>query len=283
VQVAVMCRLRLRILPLGIAALLGPGLRSASAQDSAKAGACEVSFALAQLDPGVMKLLSTPAVPPVTTSFTAVSMRPIKQWDLPSKVTAWQERPSTADLNQRWDELGRGWYGGGKDKTSGVPASAHRPYQALAAPQKDWNELRQWMAKDGPKQLAGTCVEEKEARYLMVVGAIRDASGAVAGNATRDLDYAQYAGAPRQESMGPNAATVSPTGHQSVHDEMSSHDAVNDPSVYACVFLYRTAGASGGEAGARGAAPAYYYCHAASSLKSSVTTMLKYLAKNGLP
>jgi len=243
---------------------------AAQAQEAAKAG-CEVPIAVAPIDRDVMNLLSTPAIPSFQTTFTAAAMRPIKQWDLPSKVTAWRERPSAAELTHKWDDLGKTWYKGG------VPRNAYRPYAALTMPTKEWDELRQWVAKDGPKQLSGACLAEKDARYVMVAGEIRDVSAGGGGNATRDTQYSEYAGTPRQDNVGANAGTVSPTAHQSTYDEMAGHGASGDPNVYACVFLYRT------ENGARAATPAYYYCHAASSVRSSAGTMVKFLAKNGLP
>jgi hypothetical protein len=269
--------MRAWILTIGVAAMIGPGLGTAHAQEPAPVG-CEVPIAIEPVDRTVMKLLSTPVMPPFQTSFTAVSMRPIKQWDLPSKVTRWQDRPGAADLSQRWADLGKSWY-----KTGGIPEAALRPYAALTVPPKEWEELRQWMAKDGSKQLAGTCVVEKNARYVMVVGEIRDASLAGGSNATRDTQYAEYSGTPRQDNIGPGVGTVSSTAHQSSHDELASRDATSDPSVYACVFLYRAEAAQNGDDSGRASAPAYYYCHEASTLKSSVSAMLKFLAKNGLP
>jgi hypothetical protein len=260
-------------------AMCGPGARNLRAQAAAGAAACEVPIAVEPVDEGVMKLLSTPAVPIFQTTFTAASARPIKQWDLPGKVTAWQERPSAAEMSRRWDELGKSWY------KTGVPAGAYRPYAALRVAPKEWEELRQWIAKNGPKQLAGTCVAEaeKNARYILVGGEIRDRSAGGGGNATRDTQYSEYSGAPRQDNIGANAGTVSPTAHQSTYDEMSGHGGAGDAAVYACVFLYRMERQAGREEGVRSATPAYYYCRAESSLKFSAGTMLKFLAKNGLP
>ena len=252
----------------------GLALPVAHAQEPVKAGACEVPIALEPVDRETVKLLSTPAVPQFQTTFTAASMRPIKQWDLPSRVTAWPERPSPAEMTRKWDDLGKSWYKGG------IPPDAYRPYAALAVNAKEWEEIRQWMMKDGTKQLAGMCLADsgtKDARYVMVAGGIRDMSLGGAVNATRDAQYSEYAGTPRQDNIGANAGTVSPTAHQSSYDEMAAHGASSDPNVYACVFLYRA------EGGARAAVPAFYYCHAANTVKSSVGTMLKFLGKNGLP
>ena len=101
-----------------------------------------------------------------------------------------------------------------------------------------------------------------------------------ADNPNRVIQYSQYAGAPQKEGIGGNSGSVSPSGHNSTYDEFTWKGVTDDPSVHACVYLYRTSGAAAGQGGTRQAAPDYYYCHAASAdLRSAATTMLKYVSK----
>ena len=243
------------------------------------AGGCKAFVALAPLDAGVMKLLSTPAVPPPTMVFAAQETKKISQWDLPPKVAAWEERPAAAELARQWEELNRSWHGAKPgDASKSVPPAVYRPYELLSVSPRDWQELQKWMAKETAKQAPGACYDEQKATYVFVAGVVHDpAAASQYGNQTRMIGYSQTAGQPQAEGVGPGGHSTSGTGHNSVTDEFAAVNGSSDPSVYACVYLFRA------DAGAkRQGVPDFYYCHAASSLRSSLTTMLKYIAKRGL-
>jgi hypothetical protein len=269
---------------------LGVGLMSlfcgaaAKAQEVAGPHACKAYFALAPADSGVLQLLSTPAVPPPRQVFAAQSTQKIKQWDLPQKVTAWSERPGAQDLARQWEELNRSWYGVKPGDTSkSVPAAVYRPYELLRVAPGDWKDLEKWIMKEAAKQAPGLCYDQHKATYVFLTGALRDlTAGGGAGDATRTAQYSQYAGATQGEGIGPGAHSTSGTGHISVADEFSGANGSRDPSVFACAYLYRTEGTAEGGGGMRRAVPDYYYCHPASTLRSSLTTMLKYLSKQGM-
>jgi len=135
-----------------------------------------------------------------------------------------------------------------------------------------------WMVKETAKQAPGACYDEQKATYVFVSGMLRDpVASSTYGNQTRTIGYSETAGQPQTEGVGPGGHSTSGTGHNSVTDEFAAVNGSSDPSVYACVYLYRAEGA------VRQADPEYYYCHAASSLRSSLSTMLKYIAKQGPP
>jgi len=252
-------------------------LACAGAASGQEAGACKAYVTLAQVDAGVMNLLSTPAMPPPTMVFAAQDTRKITQWDLPPKVTAWKERPAAAELAHEWEELNREWNGAKRgDTTKSVPAPAYRPYGLLTVTPREWQDLEKWMGKETAKQAPGMCYTPEKASLVFVVGALRDPTARSGdNNPTRTIGYSQTAGQSQSEGVGPGAHSTSGTGHNSVGDEFAAVNGSSDPAVHACVFVYRMQGAR------REALPVYYYCHAASSLKSSVTAMLKFVSKHG--
>ena len=260
--------------------LCAPAVRG---QEAPTLRACRAYIALAPADASVTRLLATPAVPPPTLVFAAQSARELTEWDLPSKVTPWKERPSAAELARSWEELNRSWYGAKPgDTTKTVPPPVYRPYQLLQIAPRDWKELEKWMAKETAKHGDGLCYDEHRATYLFLAGAVRDPVASSSGNQTRTLQYTQLAGQPEPEGLGPGGHSPTSTGHNAISDEFDAAGGSSDPSVYACVYLYRTAGAAQGASAARQAVPDLYSCHAASSLRSSLSTMLKYVEKHGL-
>jgi len=249
---------------------------SAQGQEARALEGCKAYIGAAQADARVMNLLSTPAVPPSSSVFAAQSAREVTEWDLPSKVTPWKERPSAAELAERWEELNRRWYGARPgDTTKNVPAAVHRPYQLLRIAPADWSEVEKWMTKEIAKHSSGLCYDEQKATHVFVSGAIRDPAGSVTSQA-RTLQYTQSAGLAQPEGYGPGGHPATSTGHNAIGDEFDAAGSATDPSVYACVFVFRAQGA------ARESTPEYYYCHSASSLKLSLGTMLKFLTKQGV-
>ena len=152
----------------------------------------------------------------------------------------------------------------------------------LPIPAKDWKELERWFAKEAPKKLPGMCVDRGKASYILAVGIIAESS--TAGSPDNSIARGQYDQSLTHQSdrsVGPNAATVSPSGGDRPADALSRLDAGSSrPGTYTCTYWYRT----NGLAGDHREAPDYYYCHSGDNLPRSVlTTMLKYLGKTNLP
>jgi len=271
--------MRMRLAGAGAALLVLLCVPAAYGQEKPTLEGCKEHVSLAPADAGVIGLLSTPAIPPPTMVFAAQDTKKINQWDLPPKVAAWKDRPAATELAHEWEDLNRAWHGAKPgDTTKTVTSAVYRPYELLNVAPRDWQDLQKWMTKEIAKQLPGACYDEQKANYVFVAGAVRDPTAATGnGNPGRTLQYSQTAGQPQGEGLGPGGHPGNSTGHNSVTDEFAAGSSSNDPSVYACVYLYRAQGS------ARQSVPVYYYCHAASSLKSSLGTMLKYISKQGLP
>jgi hypothetical protein len=245
---------------------------------------CEVYFALQPIDRAALKKLATPIVPVNRTVFTDADIRQLQDWDLPSKVTAWRDRPSPEDLARQWDELNKKWSAGAqkKDKSNNDVSGGHAaPYDARSLPAKEWQDLEKWFGKNAPKKVSGLCVDPVKASYVLAVGIISGGASVLPNDPNRVGQYADYASKPLPESLGPNAAKVSP--YKTPHDEFTGSGMSDSLAGNTCVYLYRTNGKSLAEGGIRQEAPDYYYCHAGGGIsQSTVTTMLKYLAKSGL-
>jgi hypothetical protein len=254
-----------------------------SSPEAAVAGqdGCEFYVALQPLEPAAVKLLATPLAPVNRTLFVDNSIRQLQDWDLPSKVTAWRDRPGAEELARQWDELNKQWSAGSgnKDKSkSSVPQGRPAPYRAGPLPEKDWQDLEKWLGKNGPKKLPGLCIDSAKATYMLVVGIITGGAGSTAADYNRVGEYTDYASKPQADSLGPNAGAVAP--FKTPQDEFTGAGISGVKGGNTCVYLYRT---NGKAIGAREVAPEYYYCHAGGGIsQSTVTTMLKYLSKTGL-
>jgi hypothetical protein len=259
-----------------------------SQQAPSAASGCKAYLKIAPLDESVVKLLATPQLPPNPNAFNHPSFHQLVEWDLPSKVTPWRERPSADELARQWTEFDKKWTPAAKTP---APRDHARPYGWRTLSPEVSKDLEKWFAKEAPKKLPGTCVDSTQAGYVLVVGIVSGGTLASARpGASNPHEYEQLSAVRQQDAaVGPNAATYSPTAHESRPDELNGLGAGGDPSAHTCAFLYR-AGASGGNgaaagpAGTRSATPDYYYCYASGELpRSAVTNMLKYLAKTGLP
>lgn len=234
---------------------------------------CKSYYNLQPLDQNILKLLATQSVPPNQAAFAPAGYTQLRDWDFPSKVEAWQDRPSTEQLAKQWDDLTKKW---SPAVQAGKPG--FRPYGVQALSADDWKDLQKWFAKEGPKKISGACVDPEKANYALAVGIISDRAGnsAVDGVAARN-EYQQYSGVRQQDrSYGPNAATESPTAHVSSPQELAGMGSGNSsgPGTYTCVYLFHANGVT------RQATPDYYYCKSSGEMpKSAVTTMLKFLAK----
>jgi hypothetical protein len=243
---------------------------------------CEVYFTLQPIDPAALKLLATPIVPANRSVFADASIRQLQDWDLPSKVIAWRDRPSPEELARQWDELNKKWSAGAQNKDkSNVPQGHAAPYNASALPAKEWKDLEKWLGKNAPKKLSGLCVDSVKATYVLAVGIISGGANVSSNDANRVGQYSDYASKPQPTGLGPNSGTAAP--YKAPSDEFTGSGTSNGPSGNTCVYLYRTNGKASGAGGARQEAPEFYYCHAGGGIsQSAVTTMLKYLSKTGL-
>jgi len=246
---------------------------------------CEIYLTLQPLDPAALNLLATPIVPANRSVFIDASIKQLQDWDLPSKVTAWRERPSPEELARQWEELNKKWSAGApsKDKSKkDVPQGHAAPYNVLSLSAKQWQDLEKWFAKTAPRKLSGLCVDPVKATYILAVGVIAGGAGVSSNDPNRVGEYSGYASKPQPNGLGPNAGTVAP--FRTPHDEFSGSEMSDGLSGNTCVYLYRTNGKALGAGGTRQVAPDYYYCHAGGGMsQSTVTTMLKYLTKTGLP
>ena len=245
---------------------------------------CDVYFTLQPIDRTALKHLATPIIPANRTVFTAADIRQLQDWDLPSKVTAWSDRPSAEDLVRRWDELNKKWSAGAKKKDNSKDNGSEghaAPYDVHPLPTKDWQDLEKWFGKNAAKRLTGACVDSAKATYVLAVGIVSGGANASPSGYNRVGEYADYASKPQQEGHGPNSATVAP--YKAPHDEFTGSGISNGLGANTCVYLYRMNGTAIGAGGGRQEVPEYYYCHEGSGIsQSTITTMLKYLSKTGL-
>ncbi|HXY24235.1 MAG TPA: hypothetical protein VEI73_06260 [Candidatus Acidoferrum sp.] len=217
--------------------------------------------------------------------FAENSIKQLQEWDLPSKVTAWKERPSREELARQWQELDKKYSAGvqDKDKAKNEAQRGHRaPYRASPLPAKDWESLGKWFAKNASRKLAGACVDSAKPSYILVVGLV---GGGAHGGSPSSLNgataYNDYNSIAKPDSFGANAATV--PGYQTSSKEFDAGGLAGGGPAYTCVYFYRTKSEGSAGAGTRMEFPEYYYCHEGADIsQSTVTTMLKYLEKAGL-
>jgi len=253
------------------------------AQASTKQSGCEMFYALQPIDANVLKLLGAPAVPSNPNLLTSPEYIRQRDWDFPSKVTAWTERPKPEEIARQRDALVAGSNpSASKDKSKNAPTAASgwalRTYGLEPFSSHDWNDLQKWFAKEAPKKIPGLCVDPANAAYVVVLGVI------VLGTGDASLDSAsariQYDQSTRQaeSSVGPNSATATLGGSNRPAQELTGMSTSSRPGTRTCVYLFRT----GGENSARMDAPDYYYCRSSDDApRAALTAMLKHIAKPG--
>jgi hypothetical protein len=258
--------------------------QSPSAASAGQAG-CEVYFTVQPIDLATLKLLSTPIAPVNRTVFADTAIRQLQAWDLPSKVTAWRERPSPQELARQWDELDNKYSSGShtKDKSKdSVPRGHAAPYGAAPLPAREWQDFEKWFAKNAPKKLSGACVDSVKATYVVALGMVWGGAAVTTSDPNQSSAYNNYATKPQADALGPGAPKLST--YQTPSNELEVAGMTNGGSGSTCVYFYRTDGKGIGEGGIRQATPEYYYCHEGSGIsQSTVSTLLKFLAKSGLP
>jgi hypothetical protein len=261
-----------------------PAAQPFLAQATAKQSGCELFYTLQPFDPSILQLLGSPVGPSSRTLFTNPSLVQLRNWDFPSKVTPWPERPSPQEIEKRRQELiaasSAGTGSKGKSKNASAPeetAWVATPYGLEPFSAKDWSELEKWFAKEGPKKISGLCVNREQAGYVLAVGLVLDGSGDRSLETTSArIQYDQSTRA-ADTGVGPNSGTVTVGGANRPAQELSSMGNSSRPGTHTCVYLFRTKEPGG----ARRETPAYYYCQSSDEVpRATITAMLKYLAKS---
>ncbi|MGO9125931.1 MAG: hypothetical protein ACLP6G_13715 [Terriglobales bacterium] len=257
----------------GMLLLLGT-LPSSAAQTAPAQDSCKASYALKPLDENVVTLLGDTVVPSKQAAFVDPRLLQLQALDFPSKVTAWADRPAPEEMARRRAALRVSSAGG-----NGVAAGVSQPYVLRTFPDKDFADLEKWFAKEAPKKVPDLCVDPATAGYVLAIGVIADGGGAGGkDNALARTQYDQSVTRQADRAVGPNSGTFTPGGGGRPADELSGLDS-SGSGIHTCVYLYRT----NGPGGTRREMPDYYYCHSGDNLpKSAVTTMLKYISKNGV-
>jgi hypothetical protein len=260
-----------------------PARQSFFAQASAKQSGCELYYSLQPFDPSVLQLLGSPVAPSGRTLFTNPSYVQLRNWDFPSKVTPWPERPSPEEIEKRRQELIAASSAAAGSKGKSKNASAPEEFAWIAAPYslepfspKDWSELEKWFAKEGPKKIAGLCVNREQAGYVLAVGLVLDGSGDKSLESTSARIQYDQSTRSADTSVGPNSGTVTVGGTNRPAQELSGMGNSSRPGTHTCVYLFRTKEPGG----ARRETPDYYYCQSSDEVpRATITAMLKYLAK----
>lgn len=234
---------------------------------------CKTHLALEPLDQSVLRLLGSGVAPANQSGFANASFRQLREWDFPSRVTPWSERPSAEELARRREELTN--QPTSKAGKASLPPGISRPYDLQPLPPRDWDDLEKWFAKEAPKRVSGACVDHEKASYILAIGIISagDSAGSMM-TASRRNDYGQTLSARQQDaSVGPNAGT--PQGPAADSHELNSMggEGSSRAGSFTCTYVYRTSGVT------RRETPEYYYCRSGGTMpRSAVTAMLKYLA-----
>jgi hypothetical protein len=243
---------------------------------------CKVYYAIAPLDQSVVQLLG-PSVAPANPNFAASpAYRELRDWNFPSKVTPWRDRPSPEEIAKRRNALLNPASGDKSKKTSTAPW-VRQEYGLLPLAPREWNDLEKWFGKEAPKKLSGACVDSAKATYVVAVGLIVDGSaGRSLDNSTVRNEFKQTTTALQQDgSIGANAASVSPGVKQADSEEMSGMGGSDSshPGTYTCTYFYRSDGRPAAQAGSLPLIPEYYYCKSGGGMpKSAIDVMLKYVA-----
>lgn len=236
-------------------------------------------YALQPIDANVPKLLGTPAVPSNPNLLTSPEYIQQRDWDFPSKVTPWSERPKPEEIARRREELAGTSPGSesAKSKNAALPAWTLWTYGLEPFTARDWNDLQKWFAKEAPKKVAGLCVDPQKADHILAVGVILlGYSGSLDSTSAR-IQYGQTV--PQLDTtVGPNSATAPAVGSHRAPQELSGASDSSRPGTHTCIYLFRARG----EGGARMETPDEYYCRSSDDApRAAITAMLKHIAKPG--
>jgi hypothetical protein len=252
---------------------------------------CKTYFTIRPLDSSAVKLLDAPVAPSSQTDSSDLSPEKLRDWDLPSKVSPWRARLSPAEaagLQQQINKANAAAQSNDQSKKNAevtIPGPP-RPYNLQPFSSRDWDDLEKWFAKNGPKRLPGLCVDSTKAAYALAVGVVTGGRIGLSPNDAIDRISSQQAAVIRNPdaAMGPDGVTASSVVHSATSGEFTGLPTPGGGAAYTCVYLYRANASPTARGGNTQKLPAYYYCKSGGVLPhSSITTMLKYFAKAGLP
>jgi hypothetical protein len=267
-----------------VPANLAHGFQAFFAQSSGKQSGCELFYSLKPFDLSILQLLGSPVGPSSRGVFTNPSYVQLRNWDFPSKITPWQERPSPEEIEKRRQELIAASIAGAGSKGKAKNASASEELAWVATPYvlepfstKDWSELEKWFAKEGPKKISGLCVKQEQAGFVLAVGLLSEGSGDRSLETTSARIHYDQSTRAADTGVGPNSGTVTVGGANRPAQELSGMGNSSRPGTHTCVYLFRTKEPGG----ARRETPDYYYCQSSDEVpRATITAMLKYLAKS---
>jgi hypothetical protein len=123
------------------------------AQSPDSPSGCEIYYSLQAVDPNLLKLLGTPVVPTTSSLLTSPEYIQQRDWDFPSKVTPWSQRPKAEEITHRREELaGTSAAESAKPKSGAILSWALWNYGLEPFTAHDWNDLQKWFAKELPKK-----------------------------------------------------------------------------------------------------------------------------------
>jgi hypothetical protein len=240
------------------------------------AGSCEIYYALQPVDPALLKLLGTPAVPTNSNLLTSPEYIQQRDWDFPSKVTPWSQRPKAEEIAQRREALAD-TAESSKPKGAAIPNWALWNYGLEPFTAHDWTDLQKWFAKELPKKVSGACVEPQKADHLIVVGVIVLGSGGPVDSTGARIQYGQTVGQ-LDTTVGPNSGISPAVGTHRASQELSADSNSSRPGAHACSYLFRSAAPGG----ARNEAPEDYYCRSSGDEpRAAISALFRYLAVPG--
>jgi hypothetical protein len=212
-------------------------LSTSRAQSSSKPNGCESSYSLQTLDPNVLKLLGTPALPTNPNLQTSLEYLQQRDWDFPSKVTLWSQRPSPEEIAHRREELaGTNTAENAKPKNAALPAWTLWNYGIEPFSPRDWSDLQKWFAKEAPKKMPGACVDPPNADHILMVGVIVLGSSATDSTGAR-IQYGQTVGQ-IDTTVGPNSGISPAVGTHRASQELGGNNDSIHPGAHTCVYLF---------------------------------------------
>jgi hypothetical protein len=250
--------------------------QSLFAQASKQSG-CEIFYALQPIDANLLTLLGTPAIPTNPNLLTSSEYIQQRDWDFPSKVTPWSERPQPEEIAHRREELtgaGAGSESAKANKNAAIPVWTLWTYGLEPFSARDWNELQKWFAKEGPKKISGLCVDSQKADHILAVGVIVLGSPGPVDSTSARIQYGQTV-PPPDANTGMTAASPGVSAHRAPQELSGVSDSAR-PGTHTCVYLFRTRSAGG----PRMETPDDYYCRSSDDEpRAAVSAMLRQITK----
>jgi hypothetical protein len=238
-------------------------------------GGCEIYYQLQPVDPTLLKLLGTPAVPTNSSLLSSPEYIQQRDWDFPSKVTPWSQRPKPEEIAQRREQLaGTSAADAANQKSNAIPNWALWNYGLEPFTQHDWSDLQKWFAKELPKKVPGACVDPQKADHVLVVGVIVLGAGGPVDSSGARIQYGQTVGQ-TETTVGPNSGISPAVGTHRASQELGTSGDSPRKGAHACAYLFRATAAGA----ARIETPEDYYCRSSGEEpRAAISAILKYIA-----